>query len=53
MTSQPERPPGLDEFEADIMPAVGTRTFDRSFLRALMRYVRRLERYVEEMGSFK
>ena len=25
------------------MPAVGTRTFDRSFLRALMRYVRRLD----------
>ena len=34
------------------MPAVGTRTFDRSFLRALMRYVRRLERDVAEMGEF-
>ena len=33
------------------MPAVGTRTFDRSFLRALMRYVRRLERDVAEMGE--
>ena len=49
---QAEPPPGLDEFEADIMPAVGTRTFDRSFLRALMRYVRRLERDVAEMGEF-
>ncbi len=34
------------------MAAVGTRTFDRSFLRALMRYVRRLERDVAEMGEF-
>jgi hypothetical protein len=42
---QPEPPPGLDEFEQHVMasdaPAVVLA--DRAFLRALLRYVRRLE----------
>jgi hypothetical protein len=53
-----EPPPGLDEFEADIMApdALKLYTLDRAFIRAPLRYVRllerRLERDVAEMGSF-
>ena len=46
LSRQPEPPPGLAEFEAIIMasgaPAVVL--IDRTLVRALLRYVRRLER---------
>ncbi len=51
---QPDPPPGLAEFERDIMASESARLFDvdRAFLRALLRYVRRLERDVAERGEF-
>jgi hypothetical protein len=49
----PEPPPGLDEFEQHVMtskvPLVVP--IGRDFARALLRYVRRLERDVAEMGE--
>jgi hypothetical protein len=43
-----EPPPDLDEFEADIMASYAAHTFSiyRAWMRALLRYVRRLEREV-------
>jgi hypothetical protein len=51
---QPESPPLLDEWEAHVMAAdcpVVCMT-DRANVRALLRYVRRLERDAAEMGDF-
>ena len=50
---QPELPPGLDEFEQRVMesdwpPVVYV---DRALIRALLRYVRRLERDLGEGDS--
>ena len=51
---KPEPPPDLAEFEANIMTsdAAFVSDVDRAFMRALLRYVRRLERDVAEMGEF-
>lgn len=51
---QPKPPAGLNEWEPNVMaadcPAVCL--MDRASVRALLRYVRRLEREVMEMGEF-
>jgi hypothetical protein len=49
---QPEPPDGLDKFEKHLMAPFAPTVvlFDREFLRALLRYVRRLERDVGEGG---
>ncbi len=49
---QPEPPPSLEVFEERVMAAdcPGVVVVERTFIRALLRYVRRLERDVAEGG---
>jgi hypothetical protein len=48
------RPPGFDEFAAhlDASDAPAVVLIDRELMRALLRYVRTLEREIADAGSF-